>query len=103
MLKHKIINSLGSQHVKLCFNIKSYEYEKCILQIDFIIFYMDYVYYFQTCNQIFSVTAIGNAFNVLSDPVKRKKYDTYGLDAVNASENHSFRQAHAAYGGTFEG
>uniref|UniRef100_T1E179 Putative dnaJ protein n=1 Tax=Cupiennius salei TaxID=6928 RepID=T1E179_CUPSA len=47
--------------------------------------------------------AIGNAFAVLSDPVKRKKYDTYGLDAVNATENHPFRQGYAAYGSSFEG
>lgn len=47
--------------------------------------------------------AIGNAFAVLNDPVKRKKYDTYGLDAVNATENNPFRQAYSAYGNTFEG
>lgn len=29
--------------------------------------------------------AIGNAFAVLSDPEKRKKYDLYGQDAINSS------------------
>ncbi|XP_055933608.1 dnaJ homolog subfamily C member 18-like isoform X2 [Argiope bruennichi] len=32
--------------------------------------------------------AIGNAFMVLSDPVKRKRYDTYGLEAMQTTESY---------------
>lgn len=60
-------------------------------------------YVFRPWNLNFLNIAIGNAFAVLNDPVKRKKYDTYGLDAVNSSEPHPFRQGYSAYGTAFEG
>jgi DnaJ family protein B protein 12 len=39
-----------------------------------------------------SVSAIGNAFAILSDAEKRKQYDLYGSDAVNSSSYSRTRQ-----------
>jgi len=49
----------------------------------------------------FYVTAIGNAFAVLSDPVKRKRYDQFGSEAEQASVPH--HNAHHDYTRGFEG
>ncbi|XP_035224868.1 dnaJ homolog subfamily B member 1-like isoform X2 [Stegodyphus dumicola] len=46
--------------------------------------------------------AIGNAFAVLSDPVKRKRYDMYGLEAMQTTENPQ-REGYFAYAHAFEG
>ncbi|XP_042896807.1 dnaJ homolog subfamily B member 1 isoform X2 [Parasteatoda tepidariorum] len=45
--------------------------------------------------------AVGNAFAVLTDPVKRKRYDTYGLEAMQTTENHT--QEGYYYAHSFEG
>ncbi|KAG8179352.1 hypothetical protein JTE90_007624 [Oedothorax gibbosus] len=46
--------------------------------------------------------AIGNAFSVLNDPVKRKRYDTYGLEAMQTTETHPTQEGYYTYS-TFEG
>ncbi|XP_054715886.1 dnaJ homolog subfamily B member 1-like [Uloborus diversus] len=46
--------------------------------------------------------AIGNAFAVLNDPVKRKRYDEYGLEAMQQSESYP-QEGYYAYSHRFEG
>ncbi|GFY37435.1 dnaJ homolog subfamily B member 1 [Trichonephila inaurata madagascariensis] len=46
--------------------------------------------------------AIGNAFAVLTDPVKRKRYDTYGLEAMQTTESYPTQERYY-YAHSFEG
>ncbi|GIY58916.1 dnaJ homolog subfamily B member 12 [Caerostris darwini] len=47
--------------------------------------------------------AIGNAFAVLTDPVKRKRYDQFGLEAMQTTENYPAHGGRYYYASSFEG
>lgn len=48
-------------------------------------------------------SAIGNAFSVLSDPEKRKKYDLYGEDVSHQIRTNRDGYDHYDYSRGFEG
>ena len=46
---------------------------------------------------IIVLSAIGNAFSVLSDPEKRRRYDQYGSEDERVSHRHSRRGGYYDY------
>lgn len=51
-------------------------------------------------NVVWYFLAIGNAFSILSDPEKRRKYDLYGSESVTSQ--HSRRNGEWDYSHGFE-
>ena len=52
---------------------------------------------------MFFISAIGNAFSVLSDPVKRKRYDQFGSEEEKSVHNHHSNYHEYDYTRGFEG
>lgn len=80
---------------------------KTLELLDWLVVFFD-LHIFSLCEDL-SVTllAIGNAFAVLSDPVKRKRYDQFGTEAeqVHTTHHRSHRGSYYEYDYTrgFEG